>query len=87
VVKLRSNKPLRNLGIYKLRDKTFILFKRSEELSFLFTEHNWYFYGPVDYRVSHGIIYCRGRSTAWTDDDLSDTGLTANPPHPSFFID
>ena len=31
---LRTNKPLRNLGIYKLRGEAFILLKRSEALSF-----------------------------------------------------
>ena len=79
-MRLRENKPLRNLGIYKLRDKSLILVKRSEVLSFLFSPELWDFHGPVDYRVSHGSIYCRGELTALTDDDLWDTGLTANPP-------
>jgi hypothetical protein len=84
---LRQNKPLRNLGVYTLRDKTLILLKRSEHLSFLFTEHHWNFHGPVDYRVSHGDIYARGLGTGWTDEDLSDTGLTATPPSLSALID
>ena len=77
---LRSNKPLRNFGIYLLHDNTVVLLKRSEELSFLFTEQNWNLYGPVDYRVSHGEIYCHGEKTRWTDEDLLDTGRTAEPP-------
>lgn len=79
-MKLRQNKPLRSLGIYKLRDETFILVKRSEELSFLFSPQNWKLHGPVDYRVSHGGIYCRGQSTGLTDEDVVDTGQTAKPP-------
>lgn len=78
-MKLRPNKALRSRGIYKLGDKTLILLKRSEELSFLFTEENWAFHGPVDYRVSHGGIYRRGQSTGLTDEDLVDTGNTAKP--------
>jgi hypothetical protein len=49
-----DNKPLRNLGIYTLHDERLILVKRSEEVAFLFTEQTWFFYGPVDYRVSQG---------------------------------
>ena len=79
-MELRDNKPLRNLGIYTLRDKTLILLKRSEVLSFLFSEQNWNFRGPVDYRVSHGGIYATGASTGLTDEDLLDTGMTADPP-------
>ena len=74
------NKPLRSLGIYTLRDKTLILLKRSEQLSFLFSEGNWNFRGAVDYRVSHGKIYCHGTSTGLTDEDLVDTGETATEP-------
>lgn len=77
-MKLRQNKPLRTLGIYNLRDETLILVKRSEEVSFLFSPHNWKLHGPVDYRVSHGNIYRRGQSTGLTDEDLVDTGTTAN---------
>ena len=76
----RSNKPLRDLGIYTLRDKTLILLKRSEELSFLFTPDRWQRHGPVDYRVSHGQIYRRGELTSLTDEDLLDTGMTAKQP-------
>ncbi|HKY45255.1 MAG TPA: hypothetical protein VJM50_19335 [Pyrinomonadaceae bacterium] len=54
--------------------------KRSEDLSFLFTLQNWSLHGPVEYRVSHGTIYCRGQSTGFTDEDLEDTGMTAKPP-------
>ena len=79
-MKFRPNKPLRDLGVYKLQDKTLILLKRSEVLAFLFTPERWYFHGPVEYRVSHGDIYCRGEFTLLTDADLLDTGLTANPP-------
>lgn len=79
-MKLRENKPLRSLGIYRLRDETLILVKRSEELSFLFSPQNWKLHGPVDYRVSHGNIYCLGQSTGLTDEDLVDTGQTAKPP-------
>jgi len=77
---LRQNKPLRTLGVYKLDEETLILLKRTEELSFLFNLVNWRIHGPVDYRVSHGNIYRHGRSTPWTDEDLFDTGQTANPP-------
>jgi hypothetical protein len=77
---LRSNKPLRNLGIYKLQDQAFVVLKRSEELSFLFSERNWTLHGPVDYRVSHGNIYSHGSSTTWTDEHLVDTGMTAKSP-------
>jgi hypothetical protein len=76
IVTLRSNKALRNFGIYTLRTETLILLKRSEELSFLFSEANWQWHGPVNYRVSHGDIYCRGESTGLTDEDLIDTGNT-----------
>lgn len=79
-MKFQQNKPLRNLGIYKLRDKTLILWKCSEELSFLFSEHNWRFHGAVSYRVSHGWIYCHGARTAWSDEDLEDTGASAKTP-------
>ena len=79
-MKFRPNKPLRNLGIYQLRDKTLFLLKRSEELSFLFSPENWKRHGPVDYRVSHGNVYRHGESTVWTDEDLLDTGMTAKPP-------
>ena len=86
-MKLRQNKPLRNLGIYKLRDKTLVLLKRSEELAFLFSLQGWQLHGPVDYRISHGNIYCRGAITALTDEDLFDTGITANPPSLSDLLD
>lgn len=75
---LRKNKTLRNLGIYTLRAEMLILLKRSEELSFLFSEANWRWHGRVNYRVSHGGIYCRGESTGLTDEDLIDTGNTWN---------
>lgn len=81
-MKAQSNKPLRNYGIYQLNDKRLILLKRSEVLSFLFTPEGWNLHGPVDYRVSHGEIYCHGELTAWTDQDLLDTGMTAKPPNP-----
>lgn len=86
-MKYRSNKPLRNLGIYKLRDKTLILVKRSEMLSFLFTPYRWHLHGPVDYRVSHGHIYSHGQPTGLSDEDLLDTGLTAKPPSLSTLLD
>ena len=79
-MKFRTNKPLRDYGIYTLVNRTFVLSKRSEELSFLFTFLNWQFRGAVDYRVSHGSIYAHGKLTMFTDDDLVDTGLTAKPP-------
>lgn len=82
IMKFRQNKPLRSLGIYKLGDKTLILLKRSEELAFLFSLDNWRLHGPVDYRVSHGAIYHRGERTRLTDEDLVDTGASANPPLP-----
>ena len=75
-----SNKPLRNLGVYTFRDKTLVLLKRSEDLSFLFTLQNWNLHGPVDYRVSHGMIFQRGQPTGCTDNDLLDTGENADPP-------
>ena len=77
---LRPNKALRSLGIYKLRDEKLILLKRSEDLSFLFTFESWNLHGPVEYRVSHGDIYYRGHSTGLIDEDLIDTGMTANQP-------
>ena len=83
----RANKPLRDLGIYKLRDKTLILVKRSEVLSFLFTPDGWQRHGPVEYRVSHGHIYSHGQPTTFSDEDLLDTGLTANPPSLSTLLD
>ena len=83
---LRQNKPLRNLGVYKLRDKTLVLLKRSEELSFLFSLEGWQLHGPVNYRVSHGSIYRHGELTMLTDEDLSDTGITANPPRLSVLL-
>lgn len=83
---LRQNKPLRSLGIYTLRSETLILLKRSEELSFLFSEANWQWCGPVNYRVSHGGIYRQGLSTGLTDEDLVDTGKTAKPRTHSFRI-
>jgi hypothetical protein len=86
-MKLRQNKPLRDLGIYLLGDKTLILVKRSERLSFLFSEENWNFRGPVDFRVSHGGIYSHGQLTPWTDEDLLDTGMTANSPSLSTLLD
>ena len=84
---LRQNKPLRDLGVYKLRDRTLVLFKRSEELAFLFSLEAWHLHGPVDYRVSHGNIYCHGEPTSLTDEDLFDTGITANPPRLSSLLD
>ena len=86
-MEFRPNKPLRNLGIYTLRDKTLILWKRSNVLSFLFSEHNWRLHGPVDYRVSHGAIYQHGRSTNWTDEDLFDTGTSVRTPGWILFLD
>ena len=83
----RSNKPLRDLGIYKLRDKTLILLRRSDVLSFLFTPDGWHRHGPVDYRVSHGQIYRHGELTMLTDEDLFDTGMTAKPPSFSVLLD
>lgn len=76
---LRSNRPLRNLGIYLFQGKKLILLKRSEQLSFLFSERNWVYRGPVEYRISHGDIYQRGELTIWTDEDLWDTGISALP--------
>jgi len=86
-MKSPQNKSLRHLGIYLLRDKTLVLHKRSESLSFLFSEENWIYRGPVDYRVSHGNIYFHGELTTLTDEDLVDTGLTANAPGLSSLID
>ena len=80
-MKLRPNKPLRDLGVYTLRNKMLVLLRRSDELSFLFTPERWQFHGPVDYRVSHGSIYCRGELTTFTDEDLIDTGITAKEPN------
>lgn len=86
-MQFRQNKPLRNLGVYKLRDKPFILLKRSEVLSFLFSLENWQLHGPVEYRVSHGYIYQHGELTHLTDEDLVDTGTTATPPPLSALLD
>lgn len=80
-MRFRQNKPLRTRGIYQLGKKTLILLKRTEELSFLFTQEHWDFRGPVDFRVSYGKIYSRGRMTSMSDEDLVDTGLTASPPN------
>ena len=79
-MQFRRNKPLRNYGIYKLRDKELVLLQRSEHLAFLFSQQNWYLHGAVDYRVSHGSIYRRGQPVGLTDEDLIDTGRTANAP-------
>ncbi len=84
---LRANKPLRNYGIYTLLEGTFVLLKRSENLSFLFKSDKWSLYGPVDYRVSHGSIYRHGELTILTDEDLFDTGATARPVGLSALID
>jgi hypothetical protein len=84
---LRNNKPLRSLGIYRLGVETLVLLKRSEEVSFLFSEANWRWHGPVSYRVSHGHIYRRGEPTGLTDEDLVDTGKTANAPARSILTD
>jgi len=86
-MKFRQNKSFRNLGIYKLQDELLILLKRSEQLSFLFTPDTWNLHGPVDYRVSHGGIYRHGELTTWTDEDLQDTGMTADPPNPYMLLD
>ena len=86
-MELRQNKPLRDLGVYTLRGKTLILVKRSEVLSFLFSPDVWDLHGPVDYRVSHGNIYRHGVITSLTDEDLLDTGITANPPSLSTLLD
>ena len=79
-MKFRSNRPLRDRGIYKLLEHMLIASKQSEELTFLFTLENWQLRGPVEYRVSHGKIYKNGYATEWTDNDLTDTELTADPP-------
>ena len=86
-MKLRSNKPLRNLGLYLLQNKTLILLKRSEELAFLFTQERWDLHGPVDFRVSHGKIFRHGHLTVWTDEDLFDTGFTAQTVKGMFLLD
>ncbi|HKY27160.1 MAG TPA: hypothetical protein VJM12_04360 [Pyrinomonadaceae bacterium] len=86
-MKLRTNKPLRNYGIYTLLNRTFVLFKRSDDLSFLFTFEGWSLHGPVDYRVSHGHVYRHGELTSWTDEDLVDTGQTASPPRLTSLLD
>lgn len=85
-MKFHTNKPLRDRGIYLLCNKSLILVRRSEALSFLFSEQNWNFHGPVEYRVSHGDIYYHGERTTWTDDDLFDTGMTAKPPSLSVLV-
>ena len=79
VMHFRENKPFRNLGVYTLQEQKLILLKRTEVLSFLFSLQNWQLHGPVEYRVSHGYIYCRGELTTLTDEDLQDTGRTADP--------
>jgi hypothetical protein len=85
-MELRRNKSFRNLGVYTLSDKTLILLKRSEFLSFLFSLQNWNLHGPVDYRVSHGNIYYHGQRTQFTDEDLLDTGTTAKQPTLSILL-
>lgn len=85
-MKLRPNKPLRTLGIYTLRDETLILVKHSKDVSFLFSQENWNLHGPIDYRISHGVIYRRGQDTGLTDQDLVDTGKTSNLPTRSTFL-
>ena len=86
-MKFHENKPIRDRGIYRLDDKTLVAVKRSEALSFLFSPQNWNFHGPVEYRVSHGNVYCHGERTMWTDEDLFDTGMTANAPSLSSLSD
>lgn len=79
-MKFQDNKPLRNLGVYKLRHETLIALIRSQKLAFLFSEAHWKLHGPVDYRVSHGGIYHHGVSTGLRDEDLLDTGMTVDAP-------
>ncbi len=79
-MEFRANKPLRNLGVYLLLNRTLILLKRTDTLSFLFTPENWQLHGPVEYRVSHGQIFARGMPLTLSDEDLVDTGMTAEPP-------
>ena len=85
-MEVRQNKSLRSLGVYTLRDKTLILLKRSEVLSFLFSPDNWNYHGPVDYRISHGGIFYRGQRTGLTDEDLVDTGTSVKPPSRSLLV-
>ena len=79
-MEFRENKPLRDLGVYLLLNRTLILLKQTETLSFLFTPENWQLHGPVEYRVSHGHIYARGVLMALSDEDLIDTGKTTDLP-------
>lgn len=71
---------LRKRGIYTLGGVWLIAEKRSEELYFLFSQRNWDYHGPVDYRLSHGMIFHHGALTKWIAADLIDTGRTADPP-------
>lgn len=71
---------LREGGIYTLDGAWLIAKKRSVDLYFLFSQRNWDCLGPVDYRLSHGMIFQHGLLTDWTAADLIDTGRTANPP-------
>lgn len=66
------------------RSKRWLL--RQNSFRFFFSEQNWNFHGPVEYRVSHGDIYYHGGRTTWTDEDLLDTGMTAKPPSLSVLV-
>jgi hypothetical protein len=73
---------LRERGIYRLPDlRDYVLSQGSERVWFLFSGPNWAIHGAVSMRINHdGTISAKGNRTAWTVDDLVDTGRTANHP-------
>jgi hypothetical protein len=71
---------LREGGIYTLNGIWLIVKKRADGLYFLYSQRNWDCLGPVDYRLSHGMIFQHGLLTHWNAADLIDTGRTADPP-------
>jgi hypothetical protein len=77
---LRTIPELREGGIYTLNGIWLVAKKRSYGLYFLYSQRNWDCLGAVDYRLSHGLIFQRGRLTKWTPADLIDTGRIADPP-------
>lgn len=67
-------------GVYTLGGMELVAVVVPDDVTFLFTPHNWGLRGAVAYRLSHGRTFQRGDHTERTDEDLVDTGRTAGPP-------
>ena len=68
---------LRERGIYTLGGTELVAVGGPDEVTFLFTPHDWDIHGAVNYRLSHGPNFEPGNPTEWIDKDLVDTGRTA----------